>query len=90
MTGIPGRPPRKKKKKNPISQDDLRGTLEGVIVYVMHCKDDLTGDFVQPMRHVIVPQVRSLVEEKGLGAQILVVEPGMHISTSFGWCIAPY
>jgi len=71
--------PRKKQKKNPISQDDLRGTLEGVVVYVMHCKDDLTGDSVQPMRHIIVPQVRSLVEEKGLGAQILVVEPGMHI-----------
>jgi cAMP phosphodiesterase len=81
--------PRKKQKKNPISQDDLRGTLEGVVVYVMHCKDDLTGDSVQPMRHIIVPQVRSLVEEKGLGAQILVVEPGMHISTSFGWHIAP-
>jgi cAMP phosphodiesterase len=78
-------PPRKKKKKSPISQDDLRGTLIGLRVYVMHCKDDFNGDAVRSMRHVIVPQVRSLVEEKGLGAQILLVEPGMHISTSFSW-----
>lgn len=72
-------PPRKKKKKNPISQDDLRGTLDGIRIYVMHCKDDMNGDSVKSMRHIIVPQVRDLVEEKGLGAQILVVEPGMHI-----------
>jgi len=81
-------PPRKKQKKNPISQDDLQGTLDGVKVYVMHCKDDLSGKSVQSMRHIIVPQVRGLVNEKGLGARILVVEPGMHISASSGYSIA--
>jgi ribonuclease BN (tRNA processing enzyme) len=84
LTGTRPGPPRKKKKNNPISQDDLRGTLDGLRVYVMHCKDDLNGDAVQSMRHVIVPQVRGLVEGKGLGAQILVVEPGMLIGTSSG------
>jgi 3',5'-cyclic-nucleotide phosphodiesterase len=90
LTGIRPGPTRKKQKKNPISQDDLRGTLDGVKIYVMHCKDDLSGDSVQSMRHVIVPQVRGLVEEKGLGAQILVVEPGMHIGMFSSWRIARY
>lgn len=78
-TGIPPGPPRKKKKRNPITQDDLGGSLDGVKIYIMHCKDDLNGDSFQSMRHVIVSQVQGLMETKGLGAQILVVEPGMRI-----------
>jgi len=78
-TGIRPGPPRKKKKKNPLTQDDLRGSLDGVKIYIMHCKDDLNGDAFQSMRHVIVSQVQGLMEAKGLGARILVVEPGMHI-----------
>lgn len=91
-TGIRPGPPRKKQKKNPISQDDLRGTLDGVKVYIIHCKDDLTGDSIRSMRHVIVSQVRGLMEEKGLGAQILAAEPGMHISTfsqvAYSWMLS--
>lgn len=81
-TGLSTRPLRKKHKRNPASDEDLRGALDGVRVYVTHCKDNMAGDFDKPMRDIIVPQVRTLVEGKGLGAQILAVEQGMRIGAS--------
>lgn len=68
---------RGKQRLNPIS---LRGVLNGLFVYVMHCKDDVGGSYDQPINRVIADQVRSLVEHKGLGANIIAVEQGMHIS----------
>lgn len=51
-------------------------------MYVTHCKDNMARDFDKPMRDIIVPQVRALVEGKGLGAQILAAEQGMRIGAS--------
>ncbi|KAF8078162.1 cyclic-AMP phosphodiesterase [Lyophyllum atratum] len=79
QAAVRARPVRKKQKKNPVSPDELIGALDGLRVYVMHCKDDLAGDSNKSMRDVIVSQVRALVEEKKLGADIKVVEQGMHI-----------
>lgn len=64
---------------NPVLQQDLVGALDGLRVYVMHCKDNLDEGANSSMRHIIVPQVKALVEEKRLGAQIIAVEQGMHI-----------
>ncbi|KAG5637714.1 hypothetical protein H0H81_003478 [Sphagnurus paluster] len=73
------RPMRKKQRKNPISPDDIAGALDGLRVYIMHCKDDLDSDPEKPMRDIIVPQVRALVEQKRLGAEIIAVRQGLHI-----------
>lgn len=62
------------------AQDDTRGALAGVRVYITHCKEDLTRAFDQPINRVIASQVRGLVAQQGLGAEILAVEQGMHIS----------
>ncbi|KAG5645050.1 hypothetical protein DXG03_007229 [Asterophora parasitica] len=77
--GVRARPLRKKQRKNPVSPEELLGALTGLRVYVMHCKDDLAGKSEVSMRDIIVPQVKALVEEKKLGAEIIAVEPGMHI-----------
>lgn len=76
---------RKKQKKAAVSSssaaisvEDLRGALDGLRVYVIHCKDGSDADDT-PMREVIVAQVRALVEAKGLGAEILAAEQGMRI-----------
>ncbi|KII88896.1 hypothetical protein PLICRDRAFT_40534 [Plicaturopsis crispa FD-325 SS-3] len=74
-----GRPARKKKKANPITPEALYGALDGLRVYVIHCKDSIHGDCDQPMNHVITDQVRALVEERRLGAEILAVDQGMRI-----------
>ncbi|KAF5386590.1 hypothetical protein D9615_001704 [Tricholomella constricta] len=79
QAGVRVRPLRKKQRKNPISPDELVGALDGLRVYVMHCKDDLAGDSDMPMRDIIVLQIGALVEEKKLGAEIIAVEQGMHI-----------
>jgi len=70
---------RKKKKLNPVSLESLQGVLEGVCVYIMHCKGDVGGVYDRPIHEVIADQVRSLVDGKGLGARVVAVEQGMHI-----------
>ena len=72
------RPLRKRPRANPISPEALRGVLAGLKVFIIHCKD---GDTVadRPNNHIIAEQVRSLVETKGLGAEILLADQGMHI-----------
>jgi cAMP phosphodiesterase len=78
-----GKPKRKKLKSDhtPKSEDaeDLRGALQGVRVYVMHCKDTLDGAADRPVNHIIVDQVKVLVEARGLGADILATDQGMRI-----------
>ena len=71
---------RKKKRRNAESMPDLRGSLTGLRVYIIHCKDDLLGNFEAPIHKVIAGQVRELVDAKGLGAEIVAVEQGMEIS----------
>lgn len=79
-------PPRKRKKvtvesvpatrssRQVPTPEELRGTLSGLSVYIIHCKSDFTSD--KPVRHIIAEQVNNLVREKGLGARILAVEQG--------------
>lgn len=70
---------RKKKKLNPIPLESLRGILDGVTVYIMHCKSDVGGLYDGPISQVIGAEVRALVEKKGLGAEIVVLEQGTRI-----------
>ena len=70
------RPTRKKPKSNPLSPESLYGALDGVRVFVIHCKD---GTCNRPINHVITDQVRALVEVKRLGAEILAADQGMRI-----------
>ena len=39
--------------------------------------------YEEPIQRVIARQVRELVDARGLGAEIVAVEQGMHISMSF-------
>ena len=70
---------RKKKKLNPISIGLLRGVLDGVTVYIMHCKSDVGGKYDRPISQVIGAEVTALVEKKGLGVEIVVLEQGTRI-----------
>lgn len=79
----PASPARKrqrlKSRSVSASIDDVKGALKGVRVYVMHFKEDMENAYKQPIHVVITNQVRALVEEKGLGAEILAAEQGAHI-----------
>jgi len=79
LLGTRKRPPRKKQKRNSLPAEDLRGSLAGLRVFIIHCKDDMAGSSSLPIREIIAEQVRSIVNEKGLGAKILVAEQGMRI-----------
>lgn len=74
---------RKKKKLNPISLESLRGMLDGVTVFIMHCKSDVGGVYDGPISHVIGAQVRALVEKKELGAEVVVLEQGTRLREFF-------
>lgn len=80
--GGPATRARKKKRLNPVSLDSLRGVLDGVCVYIIHCKGDINDVYTRPIHHVIADQVRSLVQEKELGARVVAAEQGMHIRMS--------
>ena len=67
---------RKKKKFNPIPLELLRGMLDGVRVYIMHCKSDVGGKYDGPVSQVIGAEVRALAEKKGLDVEIVVLEQG--------------
>jgi len=69
----------RKKKLNPIPLESLQGMLDGVTVYIMHCKSDVGGQYDGPISQVIGAEVRSLVEKKGLGVEIVVLEQGTRI-----------
>ncbi|KAL1947555.1 hypothetical protein VTO73DRAFT_13279 [Trametes versicolor] len=73
--------PRKRRRKRVSDPDvDVRGALAGLRVFITHCKDDLQGVYDRPIHEVIAGQVRELVEERELGAEIVAVEQGMLIS----------
>lgn len=74
------RPARKRQKTNPINDDELLDSLNGLRVYVMHCKDDTTSVGGKPMRQLITDQIRELVNARQLGATVVCTEPGMRIS----------
>ena len=70
---------RKKKKLNPVPLESLRGILDGMTVHIMHCKSDVGGKYDGPISQVIGTEVRALVEKKGLGVEIVVLEQGTRI-----------
>jgi hypothetical protein len=57
----------------------VTGALAGVRVFIIHCKDDLEGAYVESIQRVIAGQVRALVEEADLGCEIVTVEQGTRI-----------
>ncbi|GJE86807.1 3',5'-cyclic-nucleotide phosphodiesterase [Phanerochaete sordida] len=54
--------------------------LRGVRVYITHCKDDLAGQYHEPIHLVIATQVRNLVDQQNLGVEIIAAEQGMQIT----------
>ncbi|KAF8184971.1 cAMP phosphodiesterases class-II-domain-containing protein [Mycena galopus ATCC 62051] len=76
------RPVRKKQRMNPSvasPPSDLRGALDGVRVFVIHCKDTLDGAPDRPNQTLIIEQIKALLEVKELGVEILAARQGMHI-----------
>ncbi|KAJ7236721.1 cyclic-AMP phosphodiesterase [Mycena haematopus] len=81
-SGASPRPVRKKQRMNPSiasPPDDLRGALNGVRVFVIHCKDTLDGAPDRPNQTLIIQQIKALLEVKELGVEILAARQGMHI-----------
>ncbi|KAK7043747.1 3',5'-cyclic-nucleotide phosphodiesterase pde1 [Paramarasmius palmivorus] len=76
------KPQKKRQKRNPPTLGELRGVLDGVRVYIIHCKDQLDEPLDRPMREVIWEQVKSLMNPLELGVEILSAAPGMHIGRS--------
>ncbi|KAJ7771789.1 cyclic-AMP phosphodiesterase [Mycena metata] len=79
--GASARPVRKKQRMNPITTPplDLRGALDGVRVFVMHCKDTLDGAADRPNQTLIIEQIKTLLQVKALGVEILPVRQGTRI-----------
>jgi 3',5'-cyclic-nucleotide phosphodiesterase len=76
------RPTRKKSKSNPLSPESLYGALDGVRVFVIHCKNGDEATSNGSINHIITDQIRALVEAKQLGARILAADQGMRIGAS--------
>jgi 3',5'-cyclic-nucleotide phosphodiesterase len=69
---------RKKAKSNPLNAEELHGALDGVRVFVVHCKDG-NEVYDSPINHIITNRVRELVSVKQLGVSILAADQGMRI-----------
>lgn len=84
VSGSPARPVRKKQRMNPLPPppNDVRGALTGLRVFVIHCKDTLDGAPNRPNQTLIIDQIKTLVEAKGLGVEILAARQGMLIRES--------
>lgn len=70
----------RKKQKDIASLDVIRGALEGLRVYIMHCKETFSSD--RPINHIIGDQCRELLEPYQLGVEVLTVDQGMKIGES--------
>ncbi|KAI0781212.1 cAMP phosphodiesterases class-II-domain-containing protein [Trametes elegans] len=77
--GESARARRRKRRRTSDAPVDVRGALAGLKVYIIHCKDDLDRAYDRPIHQVIAGQVRDLVEESELGAEVIAVEQGMLI-----------
>lgn len=76
----PGRSPsRNWWRRNSVASQDLRGALSGVRVYIIHCKEDMDSITIRPTREIILEQCRQVMEDLGLGAEILLAAQGIHI-----------
>jgi 3',5'-cyclic-nucleotide phosphodiesterase len=72
--------PRKKRRTDVMSPEALYGALEGLRVYIMHCKDIFLTD--RPINHVIGDQCRELLAPHKLGVELLTADQGMKIGAS--------
>lgn len=73
-----GSRPRKKQRKNSMSPDGaLHGALQGVKVYIIHCKEQFSTE--RPINHVIGDQCRELLAPHQLGVELLTADQGMKI-----------
>jgi hypothetical protein len=60
----------------------LKGQLKGLKLYVMHCKapmEKAMGIECGKLARHITSELRGLVEEEGLGLDVIAVEQGMRI-----------
>jgi hypothetical protein len=54
--------------------------LGGVKVYVIHCKEPMDGaDDIRPISQITATEIKSLLKDSNLGAEIIGAEPGMRI-----------
>lgn len=82
-------PARKKQRRDSAPPPSPRGALEGLRVYIIHCKDDIHGIYDRPINHVVADEVRTLVDARGLGATIIAVDQGMQIGASTDFLSGP-
>ncbi|KAH7909146.1 cyclic-AMP phosphodiesterase [Hygrophoropsis aurantiaca] len=73
-----GSRPRKKQRKNPVPPEELHGALDGLRVYIMHCKEHFSS-MDRPINHVIGDQARDLLKPHHLGVELLTADQGMKI-----------
>lgn len=76
---IPNSPARKKQRVNPVSMAERRSVLDGLRIYIIHCKCDLNNRWDRPIHQVIADQLRAMVQDAQLGAEVLAAEQGMTI-----------
>lgn len=62
---------------------DIRDSLKGLRIVVMHFKEDMNVEYDEPMHSIITNQVRGLVEEKKLGVEVIAAVQGDHIGNTF-------
>ncbi|KAF7322673.1 hypothetical protein HMN09_00046100 [Mycena chlorophos] len=77
-TSSPVRPARKKQRLAPVPLD-LRNALAGLTVYVIHCKDTLDGVPDRPNQRLIIQEIKTLLEPRGLGVEIVAARQGMRV-----------
>ncbi|EKM82836.1 hypothetical protein AGABI1DRAFT_68827 [Agaricus bisporus var. burnettii JB137-S8] len=74
----------RKRQKSGSVRDENEGlvhVLDGLSVYIMHCKDDMVGsEEPYSIRYLIKAQVQKLLEAHQLGVQVECAEPGMRIN----------
>lgn len=73
------RPLRKRQRTEDTSAEGLEGALIGVRVFITHCKEVDNVNSGRSIQHIIFEQVRDLVLERGLGAEVVLTQPGMII-----------
>lgn len=71
-----------KKRQRLENGNTYANVLDGLKVFIIHCKEDLEGKHGRPMREVITDQVRELVLASGLGATVLSAIQGTRIGMS--------
>lgn len=73
-------PPQKRRRSIAPDSEACEGSLAGVSVYVIHCKEPMEEiDDPRPIAQFIVSQINCLAEEYNLGVTVMAAEQGMRI-----------